>query len=262
MSAQRHERSSGNPDTEQSMIPTPEENSAPPISLEQRLRERRLSSKEREMLDSFFGMSEQLHGIDARTAEPEYGPEVALAAHDFLASTAERRIEKLRETKPDTAHAAVRQLYVMPRAPVDRRIREYYQQFGTNRRSKFGQVLAREEQYLHDKKLPIYAMTYSGGQIDSDGYITPTQKIPRAAYFPEIGLGIKLEETLRKEHHQTAADSVETVLAAYGARFLDLTRDAGRQGIIRVQDRDNHNIYHPNEDDIPEEVRAENYRPR
>jgi hypothetical protein len=229
------------------------------IPIQRRAHERHLTDKEREMLDSFYGFSQQRYDVDPRHNSPAQSESIALAAHEFLADTIERRIELLRQT-PEAHHSSI-QVFVIPKGPVVREIKRHYQEFGYNRRTKSERFQAREENLLADKKKPIYAMVYEDqNQNDADSE-RPRKKVPRAAYFQELALGIQLEGLLRKQGYVVAADSTEVLLAAYGAWFPRQRADAITQyGIVRVSGRDSHNVYRINEEDIPEEFRAETSR--
>lgn len=241
---------------------TPEQPVAPPIEqqhgillpIEDRIRERPLADDERAMVHGFYGFAER-NGINPRTIEKDDMPRLADVTHLFLHDVATRRVK----TGPQNTTL---DLKVMPLEPVQRRLHAYYERFGTNRRGKSDRLREIEESFIAEKKRPLLANVYIGGEEDADGYVGEIQKVPRAAFFPEVGIGLRLEEALRKMRYELAADSVEAVIAAYGARFLDLVRDAGKQGVLRVPDRGPHNIIRPNVSDLPEDAQPERYRPR
>lgn len=224
------------------------------IPIGERLKER----KEAEMLDAFYGYSRAMHDVDPRAATSEQAPTIARAAHDFLLDVADRRMKRI--AKDDSKNQVP--LYKMPFEPINHRITDYYDKFGTSRRNKSEGLREIEESFIEANKRPIYASVWTESSNDEDGFTSPAQKVPRHQSFPELAVGIRLEEALRKSGQEIAADSVEVVLTAYGQRFLYLTRNAAAIGIRRIPDIDAHNIRHIAEHEIPEEYRAENYRPK
>ena len=237
------------------------------IPITRRAHERNLAGKEREMLLGFFDYAHQKFALDPRLAQPEQSEDLALVTQAFLASVVQRRLAALGDSRSQHSQengATSPPIYATPADPVQRNIRTYYRQFGYNRRQKSDRLRAVEEAYLREKKRPIYVRTYSGGSNNAEGQeFAIKESFARAATFPELGLGIRLEELLRKQGYRVAADSTEVVLAAYGGWFPERVRTAGEHGIIRVrQDTDTHNIKHWQQEEIPEEFRAENYRPQ
>ncbi len=228
------------------------------IPLEDRIRERQEADKEAQMLQAFYNFTKHNHDIDPRTIASEHSPLLARATHDFLVDVAERR----KAAAKQSPHANQEPLYVMPYAPIDDRIKNYYTNFGTRRRTKPEEFRVKEAEFIEEHKRPIFASIRTDEGYDEQGNFIPQQKVPRHASFPELAVGISLERALRKQGHEIAADSVEVVLTAYGTRFLDLTRTAGERGIVRVPATDSHNIRHISQEDIPEDFRAEGYRPQ
>lgn len=199
--------------------------------------EQQAARQEQALFDGFRGYSQQRFDADPTTMQPEEAPRVAQAAHHFLAATILGRINALNPSAEGAEPHKVAQtpegfIYAIPSDPIDQRIRAYYARFGTHRRSKSPELLAPEIQFLEAMKRPLYAHHYED-QYDADTETSTTVKRPRAAVFPEIGLGFRLHEILQRRNHVLAADSVETVLATYGERFLILV---GQRAIIREND--------------------------
>jgi hypothetical protein len=266
MTAERAHDNDTFPNQETTGTPVPELGNGTLIHLQQRAHERQKASKEHEMLLGFFEYTNQQFSLDIRQAQPSQSQELALATHAFLADVVARRIAALKHPKADAdpAKSMTPPMYATPKYPIERNIRAYYKEFGYTRREKSELMRGKEEAFLDISKRPIYAKTYVGGDVDADGYEAPIKEsFARAALFPELGLGIRLEQTLRQQGYETAADSAEVVLAAYGSWFPGRVISAAHQGIIRVRDdTDSHNIKHWQPEEIPEEFRAENYRPR
>lgn len=241
--------------------PAPQPDSGVLISLQNRIAERRMSDKEREMIAGYVEFCESTIGMDPRRAQPEDSEAVAEATHTFLSQAVGRRIERLKTAEEDEAP----KIYAIPTDPVKRHIGSYYRQFGFDRRAKPEALQEKEDAYLSHGKRPIFVVNYSGGGLDSEGVEIPIkEQYPRIISFPELGLALRLHELLTKLGHQTAADSAEVVVAAYGAWFPERIRAAASHSmIIRLQEGyDSHNIKHWREDEIPEEARAEKPRRR
>jgi hypothetical protein len=218
-----------------------------------------LDDSERLMLNAFYGYALTAEGIDPRALESSQLPKASHAAHEFLFTTSERHAAAHAPADPKAAP----HVFTMPKPPVERRIKEYYQQFGTSRRTKSPRLLEPEEKYIAQKRQQLEVYVYGdGGDSDGAGALTPIKKIAaRAAPYPEITLGLRLEEALRKDGQQLAADAVDVVLSAYGARLSDIRiQELGRRGVIRVTESSM--IRQPDLNNIPEELQAENYRPR
>lgn len=216
-------------------------------------------TKEREMLDAFRGFTQNSEGLDTRGIESGQLPKTSHAAHEFLFAIGTRYVEAHAPADPN----APPRFFTMPKPPVERRIKEYYQQFGTERRTKSPQLLEPEEAYLEAKRRQLEVRIYgSGGDSDGAGALTPVQQVTtRAAAYPEIAVGLRLEAALRKDGQQLSADAVEVVLAAYGARLSEMRiQELGRRGVTRVAKAPM--IKRPDTSGLPEELRAEKYRPR
>jgi hypothetical protein len=219
-----------------------------------------MSSIEREMVDGYVDFCEATTGINPRIARPEQSEMVAGATHAFLSQAVARRLERLKAAEGDEVSPTI---FAIPSGPVNRHIRSYYHQFGYTRRAKSPELQQKEEAYLQRAKRPIFVVSYEGGHTNSEGAETPIkEEYPRIVSFPELGLALRLHDLLTKLGHRTAADSTEVVVAAYGAWFPERIRAAASRGmILRTQEGyDAHNIKHWSDDEIPEEVRAEQPR--
>jgi len=231
-----------------------------------------MSDKEVEMLRAFFNFGQKYENVNFTTERHEDSPQLAHAAHKFLRTISEGYImQRTATTKEAEAidtedmsiadaaeiaeDIAAPKWFVVSMPPIERRINEYYAAFGTKRRQKSERVVEPEQKYLELHKRPIHAVYYTWG-LDEFG-VPERQTQPRSNRYPEIALGMQLEQTLRKNGNQTAADSVEVLLAAYGGYFLDRTGNLGhhavngRNHVVRITDSD-----------IPEAMQKENYRPR
>jgi len=237
----------------------PELGSATLIPIQRRVHERQLAAKEREMFDSFVEYCHDNFGVDPRTDDPKHSEAIALGGQAFFARPVQRRIEVLAKISEETG-APMPRIHVIPPAPVERTIRWYYKEFGYNRRSKSDKVREAEDAWLEQfmgPHSPIHASIRLDGEIDEEGNISPPKKIPRSNYFPEILLGLVLERILRVQRYHVAADSIETVLAAYGAWFPQRIGEVldGRRSVVRTTARDTHIVHHfaPGDilDDLP-----------
>lgn len=231
------------------------------IPMHERALERRRAAKQQEMFASFVDYTQENFGIDPRAEDPIQSETIALSAHSFLSGVVQRRIVTLGKLAEQNGEPMPR-VHIIPPAPVERNIRAHYKEFGYNRRTKSEMLRTKEEARLAENKRPIYAIIREGGDLDEDGSETPLVKVPRASYFQELALGIELEKVLRTQRYEVAADSVETLLAAYGAWFPQRISEAldNRRAVIRTPGRDSHNIYRIDTSDIPEDFQAE--RPR
>jgi hypothetical protein len=236
----------------------PEHHDTPPmgdatlIPLYARVEERRRFQKEREMFNAFVNYSQENMGVDPRTDDPAQGETIALSAQGFLSRTVQRRIEMLGKLAEETGEPAPR-VHVLPPAPVERNIHWYYKEFGYNRRTKSDEVRRREDAWLKQHMGPSSPI-HTKVRIDStDEEGNPTiVKVPRANYFQEIALGLELERVLRAQQYEVAADSVETLLGAYGAWFPQRIREAmqGRRSTTRTTEKDSRMVFHFNAGDI------------
>lgn len=231
------------------------------ISLHERAVERRRLEEERAMFNNFVHYTQENYDVDPRTSEPAHSEAIALSAHAFLSRAVQHRIETLGKLAEKNGEPMPRVL-VIPPEPVKRNIHWYYKEFGYKRRQKSDAVRAKEDAWLAENKRPIYATIREGGGTDEEGNEVPLIKVPRASYFQELALGMRLEHILRAQKHEVAADSVETLLAAYGAWFPQRIQEAieKRRAIMRTPDRNPYNIYQILIEDIPEELRAEKLR--
>lgn len=224
------------------------------IPIQRRAHERHITGKEREMFDSFVSYCRENFGVDPYMDNPVQSETIALGAQAFLSRVVQRRIEALGRQAEETGEPMPR-VFIMPPAPIERTIHWYYKEFGYNRRAKSDAVRRNEDEWLERFKgpnSPLNASIRIGGEVDEEGNTTPSKKMSRANYFPEIALGKELERILRTQRYQTAADSVETLLGAYGAWFPQRIGEAldGRRQVLRTSARDTHNVYHFRPGDI------------
>lgn len=219
-------------------------------------RPRIVAEKRHEMLQNFYGYCHDIAGIDPSSTNPADEPALALAVHSFVTSAVHRRAAADQQRNP-TGKSSAEPIHVIPVEPIRRRINEYYARFGTDRRNAYEESRHAQETYLSSVRKPVYATLILRDETSETGQKT----MPRAAYNQEIGIIMQLREALMEDGKQYAMDGAEIVLAAYGARFLDLAKYAdivveqsnGQQRLIK-RDWDF--------DEIPEHMRAEEYRPR
>lgn len=204
------------------------ETTAPVYFIQDKIAERRFSPKEREMLDAFYTYTELTTGIDVRQADPVQSEGIALAANNFLGEAVERRIEQ------DAREGSKQRVYAIPSAPVERRIRDYYRQFGYDRQQKSGALLEAEETYLAKAKRSLFVKSYGGGSVDEEGVISPvTERYTRIELFPQVRFALKLEELLRAQGSITAANSLEALQAAYGGWFPENIQRLAASRMVR-----------------------------
>jgi hypothetical protein len=239
------------------------------IPLPRQSPEQLLDPKEREMLHAFYNFAQANSELNPQTATANQMPKLSEISHEFLATFSRRQIDIINARQ--AAQAAARnegpvaaQLFVMPPASVKRHIAEHYAIYGTRRRTTSDELRTIEEEALTAKKKHLLAPVYGGGGYDEDGVEQPIKEIStRAAMYPEAVLGIHLEAALRTVGHETAADSVEVVLAAYGTRLGEIRAGAiARRGVVRISEYGSSMIRQPDTSQLPEELQAEKYHPK
>ncbi|HEY1064187.1 MAG TPA: hypothetical protein VGE30_02695 [Candidatus Saccharimonadales bacterium] len=237
------------------------------IPMPRRSPESPLEPKEQQMLEAFRRFSMTTIDIDPQSMGSEQMPSLSFAAHDFLADVGKRRVESAKVGQSAVGAAApgspahpADQLFVMPPEAVNQNIRDHYRHFGTRRRTTSEELRAIEEHTLHRAKKPLRAEVYRDEQVNEDD--APIKKVSsQAALYPEIIVGISLENALRTMGHETAADSVEVVLAAYGKRLGSIKAAAiAQRGVVRESIMGRLTIHEPDVSNIDPEMQAERTR--
>jgi hypothetical protein len=179
-------------------------------------------------VQAFSEQCQDTHGIDILSMVPKDKPLVTHTAHQFLAASIDRqKARKQAKSDPNTVSGKP---FRIPDAPVDKRIDEYYKQFGVNRRQKSPALLKAELQYLENAKKPIFV-----DYVDDKGQFVEQHPAARTVEFPEVGFAIKLMQLLQKQGVTHAADSIEVLVASYGSWFPQRVLQAG-QTILRVNE--------------------------
>lgn len=183
-------------------------------------------------LDSFQGYLQEVLGVDIATAEPAQAPDIAIAAHHFISDAIERNMQDPKKHKPGTL--------AIPREPIDHRIRDYFQRFGTNRRSKGEDMLKLEEEYLAARFKTLSVDSFAKGG-----------RVPRISTFPEIELAFKLRQILEGRELFTASDALDALLAAHAERFITIAGHAGREAVSNPSQQ-THGVHYWTVSDFPE----------
>jgi hypothetical protein len=175
--------------------------------------------------------------------------------HDFVVRDIQTKaIEAtgLQAADPGKPPAPLKMVYP---GEISNRIQAHYKRFGTLQNKT-----DEEENYITTSKKRSYARVFTRLEKDENGVPVPTGDTARSDLYPEIDTVMQLRDVLSDDGAKLAVHSSEVLLAAYGSWFpdsvlqsnIEVINDAGQRRLIKRH-------WQPGE--IPEQLRAENYKP-